>query len=915
MKPFSTSLFALRIFALLSSFAFSSGLFAQNCITLFGMTATNANNISPVRIDTLDGDLAVITSITSSTIPISVQNGSVTINSLVQDMIFVQNAGVNNTVRVVNTFNGTPGITSPSISNLLDLEFHCNSNILYGLNRITATSYRVVEVNITTGTLTPVGANINLPAGNTLAPELSTIDVVGNRFFFFSRSGALYTMHVAPLDGSAASALSIAPFEPVDVEFNQVAGNLLLFTTTLQLVAVNPATGTTNLLGVVPASPVSLPVNNGALDPFSNRYFFVAEQTAGNYRLYTVNSLNGALVNTPIALPLPVTNLTASVPCQAVANFAFANSCAGSPTTFTDLSIGASQWTWNFGDPTSGAANTSTEQNPVHTFSGPGSYTVSLNVGGCVGVNSSTQTVTIVTPPSAGFANDTLTTCSGIVSAQNTPGATYFWITGSTNTQITATVSAWYWVDINLSGCVTRDSIYVIVDPGAGGQQIWDTDVLAFCEGAPATLDATLPGATAYQWSTGANTPTINVTTAGIYNVTVTSGPCITTDAVTVQFTPQPVVDFGPDATVCATSYEINPNLGIPGLQYQWSNGATTPTLTITQSGSFSVTVSAGSCSDSDDLNVTLIPLTAPNLGNNPLIACDDTPVVLDATTTLPGATYLWSNNAATPTITVPAGQSGNYAVTIQVSSCSVSTAIDISFSPSFTLELGADIDLCQGNSSTLDAGNVANAAYAWSGGETTQQINVATSGLYSVTVSNGGCTLTDAVTVTERIPAAIDLGANLSICTILNESLTLNAGDGVTYVWQPDGETTSQINVTQPGTYSVTVTDAFGCTNSATATVEALCQSVLLFPNAFSPNGDGVNDFFTPFAQFIASYNLQVYDRWGKLLFESDETNDGWDGTHSGFQMPMGVYVWFAQYTDDSGVQSKAQGNVTLIK
>lgn len=902
------------LFILTSFFGLLNG-YAQSCVTVFGITAPTPNSIAPVRVDTLDGDLAVITNISSSSSPISVVPGSFTVNSLAQDLIFLQSTGVNTNIKSVNALNGNPGGASPNIANLLELEYHCTDDKLYGLNRLSPTSYRVVEVNPATAALTPIGAIINLPVGNVFAPDISTIDVVNDRYFFFSRNGGIYTLHVVPLNGAAATTVSVLPFEPIDAEFNQVTGNLLLFTATLQLVDINPGSGASNLIGVVAASPFALPVNNGALDAFSNRYFFVAEQTAGNFVLFTVSSINAANINPPVVLPLPVTNLTASVPCQAVSDFSYTNSCQGEPTVFTDLSIGATQWTWNFGDPASGVNNTSTDQNPTHLFSAPGAFTVSLDIGGCVGFSSSSQTVTIVAAPSAAFPSDTLTTCTGVVTAQNIPGATYFWITGSPNTQITATVTAWYWVDISLSGCTKRDSIYVVVDPGAGSQEIWTTPELNFCVGETALLDATTTGATAYLWSTGAVTPTISTTTGGLYSVTVTVGPCVSNDAVTVQFLPQPVVDFGLDQTICAVSTVLDPGLTTSGLTFLWSNGATTPTLTVTQSGNYAVTVSLGSCSDSDDINMTIIPLSAPNLGSSPITACDDSPVVLDATSSVAGVTYLWSNTDNTPTLTIPAGQSGTYSVTVSAGSCSVNASVEVAFSPAFTLDLGSDQDICQGGDLVLDAGLVANATYTWSNGTTTQQTTVNSSGLYAVTVSNGGCTLQDEVDVVLRTPAAVNLGSELTICPVLNETITLDAGLGDTYTWLPDGQTTQQLTVAQPGTYSVTVTDAFGCTASASVSIESLCQSVLLFPTAFSPNSDGRNDIFVPVAQFIDTYEFKVFDRWGNMMFESDETDDGWDGSSNGTFMPLGVYVWYAVYSNESGEQTTAKGNVTLIR
>lgn len=142
--------------------------------------------------------------------------------------------------------------------------------------------------------------------------------------------------------------------------------------------------------------------------------------------------------------------------------------------------------------------------------------------------------------------------------------------------------------------------------------------------------------------------------------------------------------------------------------------------------------------------------------------------------------------------------------------------------------------------------------------GETTQQITVTQTDTYTVTVTNAGCTASDDVTITINEPLVIDFGiTDFSICPQNGESILLDAGNAGSY------KRTCKRN--HPNYYrnngcndAVTVTDALGCTASQSILVSILCELVLLFPNAFSPNNDTNNDTFRPIYQFISDYRLK---------------------------------------------------------
>src|SRR5207253_1411584 len=118
------------------------------------------------------------------------------------------------------------------------------------------------------------------------------------------------------------------------------------------------------------------------------------------------------------------------------------------------------------------------------------------------------------------------------------------------------------------------------------------------CTGQPITIDAGNAGA-AYLWSTGAITQTISPTTSGTYWVRASFGTCVATDTITITFTPLPVVNLGPDQSLC-NGASANLDAGNPGDTYLWSTGGVTQTITVSASGTYWVQVANGTCTGTD---------------------------------------------------------------------------------------------------------------------------------------------------------------------------------------------------------------------------------------------------------------------------------------------------------------------------
>ncbi|MBK7946097.1 MAG: hypothetical protein IPJ85_12695 [Flavobacteriales bacterium] len=305
--------------------------------------------------------------------------------------------------------------------------------------------------------------------------------------------------------------------------------------------------------------------------------------------------------------------------------------------------------------------------NATLTASAIGNYSVQVTANGCTAGDAMSLSHFVL--PSFNLGPDQ-TICAGTSTSfsANVPGATYLWNTGSNGNSIQPATAGIYWLDATTNGCTVRDSVELFVTPLPTVNLGSDYSI---CPGTTTMLDATAPGAS-YAWSTGAVSPTISVS-PGAYSVQVTVNGCSASDAITIGSFPAAQVDLGPDLTLCPGD-QPTLNVAQPGASYLWHDGSTAPSYPITASGAISVQLTdANSCVANDALVATYLTPTAIDLGPDDTICAGDA-ITLDAT--VPGASYLWSTGASTPTIIVNAADT--YSVIVTQGVCTVSDAIAI---------------------------------------------------------------------------------------------------------------------------------------------------------------------------------------------------------------------------------------------
>jgi gliding motility-associated-like protein len=222
---------------------------------------------------------------------------------------------------------------------------------------------------------------------------------------------------------------------------------------------------------------------------------------------------------------------------------------------------------------------------------------------------------------------------------------------------------------------------------------------------------------------------------------------------------------------------------------------------------------------------------------------------------------------------------------------------------------------ICEGSTRILDAGSYA--GYVWNDGSTNRTLSVTNTGIYSVTVTdNNGCRGNGSTTISTLFlhPDGF-LAGDTSFCNnaslVLRPTATYNS-----YLWST-GSTDAAITVKQAGNYSLEVTDANNCKGTNTIIVSVKqCLKGLFVPNSFTPNNNGKNDIFKPVLLGVVKlYQVQIYNRWGNLVFQSNDPQRGWDGNYRGQPSGNETFVWMIKYQLDGEAAKVEKGTVTLIR
>ena len=282
------------------------------------------------------------------------------------------------------------------------------------------------------------------------------------------------------------------------------------------------------------------------------------------------------------------------------------------------------------------------------------------------------------------------------------------------------------------------------------------------------------------------------------------------------------------------------------------------------------------------------------------------------------GVTYLWENGETTSTIKVTPSATTTYGVTVvSAEGCKDTSSAVATIFPKPVIQLTDNTTICMGDSATLTASG--GTYYLWSTTETTPSIKVSPTTLTSYTVAvtdDNGCFDSKSVDVDAiPLPTPLILQEVDTICK--GTSTTLIASGGSNYLWNT-GETSSTILIAPylSSFYSVTVSNSLNnvtCSATANTKMNVRNCNMIYIPNSFAPFG--YNTIFKPSGEIkgVRNYSFQIFNRWGQLIYETNDPEKGWDGRLNGEYVPAGAYVYYLKFENVDDKFEKI-GSVTVI-
>ncbi len=416
------------------------------------------------------------------------------------------------------------------------------------------------------------------------------------------------------------------------------------------------------------------------------------------------------------------------------------------------------------------------------------------------------------------------------------------------------------------------------------------------------------PNAT-YLWSNGATTPSVTVADSARYWVTVDVNGCSGSDTIRVRIIPV-MVDLGPDTAICDYNLPLTlTSAQHPDIHFLWSNGLSTREMDVTKTGNYWLEVSYSTCKDSDTIRVEVVKSPDVFAGHDTTI-CSQFPLTIG--TEIPGYDPAWNTGATTHYIEVQ--ETGTYILEVSQKGCIAADTVNITALPVPPLSLGADKDICENQTLTLNASLPDGVSYEWNTGAETPSIETDEAGLYYVTVvTSYRCVGRDSIFLTLYPDPQVTLPEDTVVCEENPLEIVPNTFNTESLRWS-DGSAGNTLTVSTGGVYAVTAINKCSTASDTVNVAPIYCD--LWAPNAFSPNGDGKNDVFRIRGNLgkIEKFGLSVYNRWGERIYHSMDKSQGWDGMFRGSPALIGTYSYLLEY-EIAGKPYQMKGDFHLVR
>jgi len=741
-----------------------------------------------------------------------------------------------------------------------------------------------------------------------------------------------YTCTITDANGCTATA-SVTINEPTALAVNiSSSSNVLCFGGNTGSATANASGGTTGYSYSWSTTPIQTSST-------------AANLIAGTYTV-TVTDANNCTATATAIITEP-TLLVASI--SGSTNV----SCFGGNNGAANAAVNGGTASYNYSWSTSPVQN-----NANATGLSIGTYTVTVT-----DANSCTATATVsISEPTllvASVSASTNVSCfggnNGTANAAANGGTApynYSWNTSpvQNNANATSLSAGTYTVTITDANGCTATATITITEPTQLVASISTSTNVSCFNGNNGTANATAYGGTAaysYSWSTSPVQTNANATglSAGTYTVTVTdANNCYATATIVIT---QPTQM---NTTITSSNVKCNGQCngiatatstgGITPYAYSWSTSPIQNTAIASSlcAGSYTVTTTDNNgCTNTSSVTITQPAVLASGISNSSNVTCNagnNGFANINANGGTSPYSYSWSGTTSS-SATASNLSAGTYTATVTDANGCTSTSTAIITQPTAITAVTSFIPGPCDRNNTADVvvnGGTPGYTYSWNTNpiQTTATATNVPAGNYIVTVTdNNGCTKTQTLTITNTsiTPTPAFSVTPISASVLYDPVFTFTDSSANANIWDwdfGDGDSSTIQNPTHiyadTGKYCITLTVTnlpSGCKDSTTKCVTVEGDWTFFIPNSFTPNEDGINDMFEAKGMGLKEFKLYIFDRWGNMIFESDDIKKGWDGKANGGSelAQMDVYVYKIILKDVKGKQHNYIGSFSLIR
>ncbi len=473
-----------------------------------------------------------------------------------------------------------------------------------------------------------------------------------------------------------------------------------------------------------------------------------------------------------------------------------------------------------------------------------------------------------------------------------------------------------------LSGVGNFDIVYTIngvcIDSDQITVEVQDVPALTIdspsliCELDPALiLTANLPGGT---WSgdgiSNENTGLFNPGDAGAGTHSITyqlDGVCSVNVSIEVDITSNPTFNLGEDISICEDQTAVV-DAGNNWDSVEWLGLEYSQSIEINEEGTYTAIVELDGCFSEDEIFLEVITYPIIEL-ESPIDICAGDVYSIEAP--FPGEWNTGNSNSAS----IDVNSAGTYVYTFLNGGCPVIEEVVVDVVEYPVIDLVPSVEFCPGIPVTVDAGQVV----TWSGvaDGVSESIQVDAPGVLIAQKANGECVTIETVDVIELPLPYADLGPDIEGC--LGDNYTLNSFSEVndTYIWSTGDVDVEFISVSEAGFYSVQTSNSCGTAFDEISIKLEDCSALIFIPNAFTPDNDGINDVWNPVVRNLVDYKLQIFNRWGDIVFETEDWNEPWVGEYQDgdYFVQTGVYVYRITYTSLEGEAGDVNGHIVVLR